>query len=62
MNVDPSTADSTSNLTISVTPSHSIPAGGYLKISFTAYWSLAVYQQTIVSAQSACLGITVVPA
>ena len=59
MVVDPTTADSTSNLSLTVSPSHSIPVGGYMKITFSSSWSTSIYQNTILNAQSACIGINV---
>ena len=59
MSVWPNTADATSNLTLTITPSHPIPNTGYLQITFAQGWSTSVYQSSILSTQTICLGINV---
>lgn len=55
MSVNPTSADSTSTLTVTVAPSHVIPTTGYLKLTLTSYWSTSIYQTTILNSQSTCL-------
>lgn len=60
MSVSPTTTDSTANLTITITPKHSIPVGGYLRVSFTSTWSTAIYPVYILNSASTCLGVNVI--
>jgi len=42
MSVSPNTADSTSTLYVTVSPTHLVPSSGILKITLNSYWTTAV--------------------